>query len=88
MAQSRPLVIVYFVAKCLVVDQCWVFTQKIKRNAGVFISVQLMRFYALFLMGAFNILLLLCKVLPPVPYQKSFRTATRSPKHNFDFSFL
>jgi hypothetical protein len=27
-------------------------------------------------------------VLPPVLYYKSFRTATRSPKHNFDFSFL
>jgi hypothetical protein len=27
-------------------------------------------------------------ILPPVSYQKSFRTPTRSPKHNFDFSFL
>jgi hypothetical protein len=27
-------------------------------------------------------------ILPPVPYYKSFSTATRSPKHNFDFSFL
>jgi hypothetical protein len=27
-------------------------------------------------------------VLPPVPYYKSFRTATRSPKHNFDFFLI
>jgi hypothetical protein len=25
---------------------------------------------------------------PSGPYQKSFRTATRLPKHNVDFSFL
>jgi hypothetical protein len=27
-------------------------------------------------------------ILPPVLYQKSFRTVIRSSKHNFDFSFL